>query len=743
MRPRLSSLLALAVGVLTWCVQVRAQAPDEVAAQAPARPKIGLVLSGGGARGLAHIGVLRVLREQRIPIDVIASTSMGAIVGGAYAAGLSVDEIQAAVFDLDWAGVFSGRLPRADLHWRRKLDDGRNLSKFEFGIDSGGLRLPSGAVGGHEIERFLRHLTASVQHVENLRRLPIPFVAMATDLETGATVALSDVPLSQAMRASMSIPGAFAPVEVDGSLLVDGGLVANLPVQAARRLGADIVIAVNVGTPLAPRPELGTAMGVAQQMINILTEQNVAAARRELRPNDVLIEPVFGRTTLADFSKASQIIALGERAARDALERLRPLAVQADAYAAFEARRRASVAGEAPVRVTEVRVEGLVRTNPATVAAEMELPSDRYLSGEEIRAKVDALNAEGKFERVDYRLVTIGAGRVLVVHPVEKSWGPNTLRLGGLASSDFRQENTFNVVAAHTLTDVNRLGGEWRNEVQLGNATMLMTDLYQPLAPGSRWFVLPRLLARRASADVFDGDNVVGRRQSSMAEASIHFGHTFARYGYASLGRTEGRVKTETVIAPAPQPAVYADSDRWTALFLVDRLDSYAFPKHGYALAGEIDRFDRDAASASASRLTAANLLAAWTSGRHTLLLNAYSVRASGNGAGYQLGGFLNLSGTPRGRLAGAKTLFVGLIGYREVTDLFGETPAPIYLGVSLETGNSDDASDALAWDRLKRAGALFVAADTLAGPLYFGYGHTAGGRSALYLFWGLFWGRF
>jgi NTE family protein len=242
---------------------------------------------------------------------------------------------------------------------------------------------------------------------------------------------------------------------------------------------------------------------------------------------------------------------------------------------------------------------------------------------------------------------------------------------------------------------------------------------------------------------VFDGDNVVARRQSSLAEASLQLGYTLARYGFVGVGRTEGRLKVETTIAPAPQPAVYADTDRWTALLLVDRLDSYAFPRRGYLLGGEFHRFDRNAGEDNASRLAAVNLLAAWTSGRYTLLLDAFSVRARGNGVGYQLGGFLNLSGTPRGRLAGEKTLFVGLIGYREITDLLGETPAPTYIGASLETGNSDSTSGALDWDRLKRAGAAFLAADTLAGPIYFGYGHTAGGRSALYLFWGLFWGRF
>jgi NTE family protein len=478
-------------------------------------------------------------------------------------------------------------------------------------------------------------------------------------------------------------------------------------------------------------------------MINILTEQNVAAAKRELRASDVLIEPDFGKLTLADFSKAAQIIALGERAAREALARLQPLAVEPPAYAAFEARRTTRVSGESPVRVAQVQVEGLERTNPETVRAQIDLPHDRYVSGEEIRTAVREVNAEGKFERVDYRLETIGAGRVLVVRPVEKSWGPHTLRLGGLASSNLRDEHTFNLLAAHTLTDVNRWGGEWRNEVQLGNAMRLMTDLYQPLAPGSRWFVLPRLELRRASADVYDGDNVIGRQQTTGAEASLQLGYTLPRLGYLSVGRTQGRQRVDTLIAPAPQPATHASTDRWSARVFVDRIDSYSFPKRGYLLGGEYHAFDPDDAHADALQLSAASALSAWTFGRTTLVLNAYAVRSTRVGTGSQLGGFLNLSGTPQGRYAGARTFFGSVIGYREISDLIGEMPAPIYVGASLEAGNAADAAGSLAWDQLKRAGSVFIAADTLVGPIYLAYGRTKGGRGTPYLFWGLFWGRF
>ncbi len=741
--PRRGRFVRLVLAALALVPALAGAAAETAPAAPPARPRIGLVLSGGGARGLAHIGVLRVLREQRIPVDVVAATSMGAIVGGAYAAGLPVDEIEGALGAMAWDDVLAGRAPRQDQHWRRKADDGRNLSRLEFGVRASGLGLPSGALADGEIESFLQRLTASLPEVASLRQLPVPFVAMATDLETGEAVELDDVPLGLAMRASMSVPGAFAPVPSQGRLLVDGGLVANLPVEAARRLGAEIVIAVNVGTPRAPRAELDSALRVAQQMVNILTEKSVEAAKLALRPGDVLVQPEFGPTGAADFAKARQIIALGERAARAALAPLRALALDEEAYAAHEARRGAQVGGETVVRIAATRVEGLVRADPATVAAQMALPADRILTGAEIRERVRALNAENKFERVDYRLEPAGTERVLVITPTEKPWGPHTLRLGGVASTNFRDENTFNLVAAHTLTDVDRWGGEWRNELQLGNASMLYTDLYQPLGPGSRWFALPRFFVRRGSADVFSGDQVVGRLQTTVFEGELHLGYSLPRYGYVALGRIWGRARTEALVAPVPQPDTRARLDRWSIGGFVDRLDSYAFPRRGALWAADYDRFDRSPDNPGGGHLFATNVLSAWTRQRYTLLLEAYTVRSTRPGAGYQLGGFLNLSGTPRGRLSGTRTQFLGLVGYREMSDLLGDLQVPVYFGASVEAGNSGSEPDALSAARLHHAGALFAALDTVAGPVYLGWGRTAGRAGAFYLFWGLFWGRF
>ena len=290
------------------------------------RPKIGLVLSGGGARGLAHVGVLKVLEDMQIPIDVIAGTSMGAIVGGLYASGMRAAELEVALRAVRWSEVFASRVERKLLSQRRKEEDFEISPLIELGLRDSALVAPTGAVSSRGLESLLRRFTLPVRAVADFDRLPIPFRAVATDMETGATVVLSQGDLALALRSSMSVPGLFAPTEVAQRVLGDGGLVNNLPVDVARAMGADVVIVVNIGTPLGSRDSLVSAVGLTSQMINILTEQNVQRSLATLGPADVLIAPVLGNLGSGDFEQAATLMALGEAGARGRSKRLAALA---------------------------------------------------------------------------------------------------------------------------------------------------------------------------------------------------------------------------------------------------------------------------------------------------------------------------------------------------------------------------------------------------------------------------------
>jgi NTE family protein len=291
------------------------------------RPKIGLVLSGGGARGLSHIGVLKVLEELRVPVDFIAATSMGSIVGGLYASGMSVNDLDHTVRSIDWTTMFSDMPPHQDLSLRRKEYTSQFPLPFELGVRGGEVQVFRGAIAGANLELWLHDRTRQDDGLGSFDELPIPFRAVATDMVTGQQTVFRYGPLYEAIRASMSVPGLFSPAEIGDHIYGDGGLVNNLPVDVVQAMGADIVIAVNIGTPLMSRNQLSSVLGLTAQSINILTEQNVREQLARLRSGDVLIEPELGDLTFLDFSAGPRFIDLGEIAARKAAERLKPLAL--------------------------------------------------------------------------------------------------------------------------------------------------------------------------------------------------------------------------------------------------------------------------------------------------------------------------------------------------------------------------------------------------------------------------------
>src|SRR5512137_420446 len=314
----LRTMRRLALGVLAGVALVASAVaqPAPVDARRTDSPRIALALSGGGARGIAHVGVLKVLEELRVPVHCVVGTSMGAIVGGTFAAGRSTQEMEASVLAADWVEIFRDRPPRRETAVRRKIDDFKPLFGFEVGLRDGSVALPKGVIAGVSIESFFREMAQPAAEISDFDKLPVPFRAIATDLETGAAVVLGSGSVAQAMRASMSVPGAMAPVEIDGRLLVDGGLADNLPIDQARRLCGDVVIAVNISTPPLRRDQITSAGSVTAQMFNFIGLQTVKEQLRSLTPTDVLIAPDLGDIAASRFDRSRDAIRIGEEATR-------------------------------------------------------------------------------------------------------------------------------------------------------------------------------------------------------------------------------------------------------------------------------------------------------------------------------------------------------------------------------------------------------------------------------------------
>jgi NTE family protein len=704
---------------------------------APKRPRVALVLSGGGARGFAHIGVLRVLEELRVPVDVVTGTSMGSIIGGLYATGYTSAQLTDVVKTTDWASIFATRAPRGDLDWRRKEDDYKNLSNFELGIVDGGLTLPQGVAGTQRLEFFLRSLSGPSRRVSDLSQLPVPFAAIGADLETGQRVVLQkDVALSTAMRASMSVPGAFPPVEVNGRLLVDGGIVDNFPVDAARAMGADVVIAVNVGTPPLKRSELTSVVSVATQLTLILGLESIERSIASLKPTDILITPQLDGLGSGSFGEGDRIIAAGEAAARQVIERLAALGVAPEQYAAREAARTQLVRDDGPVRIDEVQVAGTRFVRPEVIEAQAKSLEGQTVTAREIEPTLNRIFSSGDFEAVSYKLVEDGNRSVIVITPFEKSWGYNVVRIGGNVQTNFNDDSTFNLLLAHSWRWLNDWGLEWRNEVQIGDRLRFMTELYQPLGAGSPWFVQPRLQSLRQEGDLFLNGVPFARYETEEQSMELWLGLDMKRFGMLRGGAGRFALSASSLVG-IPFAPFKSTMNAVHSQYLADTLDDVLVPTRGYYVNVLWRRYEEELDLLFGPRQDTYRYEAILpvTFGRYTASLSVRGGTAALDGQ-FELGGLFNLTGTRTGEVAGDRGVLLRSLFYRNISDWAGLN-MPVFAGLSLETGDAVRQGQTLDFANFKRAGSIFVNFQTFLGPVFLAAGRTDGIGNAVYLFWG------
>jgi NTE family protein len=721
--------------------QQSAQTPTPAAK----RPRIALVLSGGGARGLAHIGVLRVLKEMHIPVDMVVGTSMGAVVGGAYAAGRSVEELDRITHDTAWESVLSDRPVRDTLDFRRREEDLILPSRIELAVTKAdGVSLPPAAASNAELEAALNRLLPPGTRDRRADQLVVPFRSVASDLVSGELVELSDTSLFMAMRASLAVPGVFAPVRVNNRLVVDGGLVRNLPVDMARAMGADIVIAVNVGTPLAPERELTSAIGVARQMLQILTEQNVQRSIRELGPNDILIAPDLTGISFLDFGKHDKAILAGEAAARALAERLRQLAIPEAEYAVLDDKRLASQSMEhagVALPLAKITVEGSKYINPDILIAQSGLREGQNLTPEQIRKATTRLYGRDDLDYVEADIHDEDGKRNVTIKPTEANWGRNRVRLGLELASDFSDNNSFSLGMMHVASSLNSYGAELRTVARIGTQRELGTQLWQPLAPGSPWYVAPSLQYGGSSVDIYDQGRRTYRVGLRYSSATLAAGRELSNWGDIRFGVTRGFSKVKALVPEDPSAPTlrFYDTNQFVQ-FRVDTLDSLAFPVRGQLLTALWERSpSRNSSEPSLARSSIIGLTALEAGDWAGHLYGEWS-RASRGSAPQSLGGFLRLSGTAPDSLDGHTVALGRFVMARKIGVMPATVGGAVRLGYSLELGGGFGVDQSVHFHDLKQAGSVFVAADTRFGPVYFGVGATRGTGGTAYLFLGPIW---
>ena len=719
---------------------VLAQAAD--GASVAARPRVALVLSGGGARGFAHIGVLRVLREMRVPVDIVVGTSMGSVIGGAYAAGSSVSDLEQMARHTDWDRVVADRPAREDLQFRRREEDVMLPLRIEFGLHRDGLSLPPAAAGNAALELALARLLPAGTRDRPVNQLSLPFRSVASDLVTGDLVDLVDTPLFLTMRASLAVPGVFAPVRVNQRLVVDGGLVRNLPIDLARKMGADIIIAVNVGTPLAPEKNLGSALGVAQQMINILTEQNVQRSIKELGSDDILISPELSGTSFLDFRNIDSAIQGGEAATRALAPRLASLALPAADYALFENNRLATPPlSDTPLLLAEVRVESNGRINPKILQVQSGLAQGQTRTRDQVRRAANSLYGRGDLERVETDIDDEGGQRAVAIRATEADWTNSRLRVGLELASDFDDANRFALKVMHVRSSMNPWGGELRTTAQIGDERGVGVQFHQPLGPGSPWYVAPDAQYGSSAVDVFQ----YGRRQSRVAfsqrSVGLVVGRELGSWGDVRFGVVRQSLGARAVI-PEQSGSARAANNYSFLRYRVDTLDSLGFPSRGNLidaqLAGRGRSRDNDGAGALA-QFSVLGLSAFRTRDWAGHVYGEYAVASSG-AAPLSLGGFLRLSGSLPESLEGNRIAFGRLVMARRIGALPVTLGGTVRAGFSLEAGGAFDRQTVQRDAAFKQAVSGFLSVDTRFGPVYVGAGKTIDGGGTAYLFLGPIW---
>ena len=728
--------------LLLWCgVACADPALPAVQPDAPHRPRICLVLSGGGARGAAHVGVLKALEELHIPVDCIAGTSIGASVGGLYAAGMSADELERQLNLPSVQADMADNPARDRLTYRTKQDQLKYLLRIEFGYGDGRFYFPQGITNGNDPGRILNVLSLAFKPDTDFDKLPIPFRAVATNVETGGMVVLDHGNLAESMRASMAVPGIYPPVPIDGKLLVDGGLTRNLPVDVAHKMGADIIIAVNISTPLFKGDQLSDVVSVSLQVIKILGNQNVSDSVAQLSDHDLLLQPDMGDIGPADFQRMGEAIKLGEQQARAVLAKFPALQLSPADYAAYVAtHRRPPVT---PSRVGYVEVDGNQKIPSQVILACFGVKADTPWDIKAIDAGLRRIYNLGYFQGVDATLEQHGDETGIMLSVQEKAWQPNYLQFGLHIADDLEGGSSYELLGNYTRAGINSFGAEWRNEFEIGNSRYLYTELHQPLDYAGNFFVAPQAEYLNQTFDVFSGEDRIAEYSVVFPHAGLDFGLQFSNVGDFRLGMLYGHVIAQPRIGDPALLPTYRNTLAGPRVRLsLDTFDSISFPTSGNYVFMNGFFPKRDIGSdISYSKLDTTVGHAFGADGESLLVLGELGSSLGTKLPAYEqfsLGGFLSLAGLRQGQLRGDRVFDAHLIYAHRIATLPTGLGKGFYVGMGFDAGNVWQPTEHAELGDLRYGASAFVGADTLAGPLYLGIGVSRGGNRTLFLYLGI-----
>lgn len=692
------------------------------------RPRIGLVLSGGGAKGFAHIGVIEELERRHIPIDVISGTSMGAVVGSMYAIGNNADQIKTIAGGIDWVTVFNDSHRRSDLSFRRKREVRDILLDARLGIVDGKPALPRGVLGGQRLFATVQEILAPWRATEDFNQLPIPFRAVATNIVTGDAVVMGSGNLSTAVFASMSIPAGFPPVKREGLLLVDGMLSDNLPVDVARQMGVDVVIVVDVGEPPRSSPDkINSALDVFSQMQSLLGWDSVRRQRASIAGKDVLIDPDISGLSVTGFNNYQLGIQRGREAAQKMGDKLSALSVSDAQWAAYLAQRKART-NPAPIHIDKVQLVNTSNLPDRIIEPLITTRAGDTLNGAIMARDVTNIFRLDEFERVDYHIDVAPGSNTLVVNAQGSRASEKYFMAGMILTTNFGKTSTFDLALGYTDRDFLGSGAEWRGFARVGNDVLFDVSLYKQFG---KTFIEPIAFYQKYSSQITrnGSQTAAGLLQVHGAGAGIDGGMVFGNWGELRLGFRVGGINPSEEGLNIGLPSGWSTDNDYRVGFTIDTLDALTFPRGGtFAQIQYIDHVGALGGKFTRNTL-GINVQKPITFGDTTVVFGGRlgtTTNSVGDFLGdYSLGGFLNMSGLRRNSLIGQQLLFGRAVGYHRISNKAPILDLPIYIGGSFEAGNVYSRLADVSLGNLRTGVSGFIAADSPIGPVWLAVGQS------------------
>jgi NTE family protein len=552
------------------------------------RPKIGVALEGGGAMGLAHIGVLKWFEEHHIPVDYVAGTSMGGLVGGFYATGMTPDELKTLIDGMDWRKILGDRTLYEDLAFRRKEDQRAYPNSLIFGL-RGGLTLPAGLNAGHQIGLIIDRMTLPYDEMPSFDALPTPFRCVATDLVSRKSHVFEDGSLAVALRATMSIPGAFSPVHDGKAVYVDGGLLDNLPTDVVRQMGADIVIAVHLEPAPVDAKDIQSVFSVLNHSVRVVLEENEL---RSLAQADAVVSVPLSEFSTVDYAKSGQIMQRGYEAANARARLLEAFALDDAQWREHQHLREARKRTEVPTPQF-IEVQGTNAHEATDVTRYVKRFQGKPVNPAKLDEVLTRLTGVGRYDSAGYRLVEKDGQPGLLVDVVEKNYAPPMFQTAFEVDGSQSGNVDFTTGTRFTFMDVAGFRSEWRTDLLIGNTYGIQTELFRPFRAESRWFFAPHADASDTTFPIYAKNDPLADYRIYRTNIGGDIGYSFGRFSELRVGYEVGSLNTKLRLGSPEIPSVEGRVGQTRLHYLLDHTDDPVIPRRGFSAETNFRWFDQ------------------------------------------------------------------------------------------------------------------------------------------------------